>query len=133
MSYQRNGHAYHDRFRNLPASESAFLASIRSVQGIPNYIDPDKPPTSFKDALSRPYAQEWADVHQKEHQGFKDRNAFATVMLPKGAKVPGTTTLRNYTIANSVSRKSMMVRMCVRGEQQRDGVDFSSADHIRRH
>ncbi len=47
------------RSRDLLACASAFMASIRSVQGITNYIDPDKPHTSFKDAMSRPDAQEW--------------------------------------------------------------------------
>ncbi len=70
------------------------MALIRSVQGIQNHIYPDKPPTSFKDAMSRPNSQEWAD-----------ENALATVMLPKGAKVLGTTTQRDYKIDNGVFSK----------------------------
>jgi hypothetical protein len=97
------------------------LASIQSVQGIPNYIYPEKPQTGFKDAMSRPEAQEWADAHQKEYQGFRERNAFSKVLLPKAAKELGTTTLRDYKIDNGVFCKRK-VHMCVQGDQQRDRV-----------
>ena len=107
------------RVRDLLASQTAFVASTRAVQGIPDYIDTDKPPTSYADAMSRPDAQKWADAHQKEYQGFKDRNAFATVLLPKGARALGTTTRRDYKVVNGVFSKRK-VRMCVRGDQQRD-------------
>jgi hypothetical protein len=68
--------------------QAALIASIRSVQGIPDHIDTDKLPTSYESAMSRPDAQEWAEVHQKEYCGFKDRNALAIALLPKGAR-PG--------------------------------------------
>jgi hypothetical protein len=60
---------------DLLARQTAFLASVRAVQGISDEINTDKPPTSYKDAMSRPDAQEWAEVHQKEYKGFMDRNA----------------------------------------------------------
>jgi hypothetical protein len=66
-------------------------------------------------------------AHQKEYQGFKDKNAFAIVPLPKGARAMGTTTRRDYKVVNGVLSKRK-VRMCVRGDQQRDGIDFQSAD-----
>jgi hypothetical protein len=49
--------------------------------------------------------------------GFKERQVFATVALPKGAKVLGTTTRLDYKIDNGVLTKRN-VRMCVRGDQQ---------------
>jgi hypothetical protein len=52
-----------------------------------------------------PDAQEWAEVHQKEYQGFKDITVLATVLLPKGAKVFGTTTRRDYKTNNCVFSK----------------------------
>jgi hypothetical protein len=36
--------------------------------------------------------------HQKEYQGFQDRNSFATVLLPKGEKSLESTTRRHYKI-----------------------------------
>ena len=115
------------RFRDLLASHTVLIASIRSVQGISDHIDTSKPPTSYEDAMSRPDAQEWAEAHQKEYRDFKDRNAFAIVPLPKGARALGTTTRRDYKVVNGVFSKRK-VRMCVRGDQQRDGVDYQSAD-----
>ncbi len=55
------------------------------VQGIPKYIDTVKQAMSYKDAMSQPNAPEWVEEHQNEYLGFKDRNAFGTVLLPKGA------------------------------------------------
>ncbi len=115
------------RFQDLLALQTAFLASIRVVQGIPDNINPDKPPTSYKDAMSWSDAQEWDEAHQKEYKGFKDLNAFSTVPLPKGAKVLGTTTQRDYKVDNGVFVKRK-VRMCVRGDQQQDSVDYVAAD-----
>jgi hypothetical protein len=75
---------------DLLACQTANVAFIRAVQGIQDYIKPDKPPASNKDVMSQPHAQEWAEQHQKEYQDFKDR-MHAIVLLPKGAKVLGTT------------------------------------------
>ncbi len=49
------------------------------------------------------------------------------VELPKGAKVLGTTTLLDFKINNSVLEK-YKVRMRVRGDQQREGIDFNTFD-----
>jgi hypothetical protein len=83
--------------------------------------------TSLPRAMSRPDAQEWAEAHKKEYKRFKDRNAFATVPLPKGTKALGTTTQRDYKVDNGVFIKRK-VRMCVRGDQQQDGIDYVAAD-----
>jgi hypothetical protein len=48
------------------------------------------------------------------------------VELSKGAKVLGTTTL-DYKINNSVFEKHK-VRICVRGDRQREGIDFNTFD-----
>ena len=42
--------------------------------------------------MSRPDNQEWAKTYMNEYLGFKERQVFATVPLPKGTKVLGTTT-----------------------------------------
>ncbi len=56
-----------------------------------------------------------------------DRKALKVVKLPKGARALGTTTRLDYKIKNGVLEK-YKVRMCVRGDQQREGVDFNSSD-----
>ena len=77
--------------------------------------------------MARPDREKWAAAYQKEYQGFKDQNALAVVELPKGAKVLGTTTRLDYKINNGVFEKHK-VRMCVRGDQQREGIDFNTPD-----
>ncbi len=41
------------------------------VKGLPDSIDPkNKPPRNYRDAMRREDLQEWADVYNKEYQGF---------------------------------------------------------------
>jgi hypothetical protein len=77
--------------------------------------------------MARPDREKWAAAYQTEYQGFKDRIALAVVKLPEGAKALGTTTRLEYKINNGVLEK-YKVRMCVRGDQQREGVDFNASD-----
>ena len=79
--------------------------------------------------MTRPDRELWAKAYQKEleYQGFKDRSVLKVVELPQGAKVLGTTTRPEYKINNGVFEK-YKVRMCVRGDQQREGVDFNASD-----
>ena len=114
-------------FKDLLSVQVAFVANLRTVHGLPDDIDPDRPPKNFKDAMSRPDSQEWAEAYQKEFQGCKDRNVFAVVKPPPGTKVLGTTTRTEYKINNGVMEKRK-VRMCIRGDQQTEGVNFDSSD-----
>ena len=77
--------------------------------------------------MRRPDSQEWAEAYQKEFQGCKDRNVFAVVKPPPGTKVLGTTTRTEYKVNNGVMEKRK-VRMCVRGDQQTEGLNFDSSD-----
>jgi hypothetical protein len=108
-------------------SQTAYVASLRVVQGLPDGIDPDRPPKNYKVAMSRSDREEWAAAYQKEYRGFVDRTALKAVKLLKGARTLGTTTRLDYKIKNGVLEK-YKVRMCVRGGQQREGVDFNSSD-----
>ncbi len=86
----------------IPPKKSGF------VIGLPHTINPDKPPKNYKDAMSRPDSQEWAKAYMDGYMGklgFKERQFFATVALPKGAKVSGTTTRLDYKIDNGVLTK----------------------------
>jgi hypothetical protein len=113
-------------FRDVLSVQQAFVASLRFVQGLPDFIDPDKPPINYKDAMSRPDNQEWAKAYMDEYLGFKERQVFPTVPLPKGTKVLGTTTRLDYKVYNGVLTKRK-VRMCVRGDQQTE-VSFNPSD-----
>ncbi len=108
---------------------STFVASLRVVQGLPDTINPDKPPKNHKSAMILPDNQEWAQAYMDVYLRFKERQdgqVFATVPLPKGAKVLGTTTRLDYKIDNGVLIKRK-VRMCVRGDQQSED-SFNHSD-----
>ena len=68
------------------------VVAHRTLKGLDPDIDPDRAPKNFKDAMSRKDRQEWAEALNKEYRGFKDRNAFAIVKPPKGARILGTLT-----------------------------------------
>jgi hypothetical protein len=40
------------------------------VKGLPNSINPDKPPKSCKEAMSREDSAEWAEAYNKEYMGL---------------------------------------------------------------
>jgi hypothetical protein len=48
------------------------LLPLRVVQGLPDTINPDKPPKNYKEAMSLPEKQEWEEANQKEYLGFKE-------------------------------------------------------------
>ncbi len=106
-------------FRELLGAHRAFVASLRVIQGLPDTINPYKPPKNYKEAMSRPDNQECAEAYQKEYLGFEERGIFATVVSPKGAKILGTvtTTRLDYKTDNGVLTKRK-VRMCVQGDLQ---------------
>ena len=90
-------------------------------------IDYSRPPRSFKDAMSRIDREEWYDAYRVEQQGFTDRDVFDIVKPPPGAKILGTTTVCDYKMDSGVFQKRK-VRMCVRGDQQQEGVNFQASD-----
>ena len=83
--------------------------------GLPDSIDPTKPPRNFKDASSREDSHQWIDAYYKECKGMMDRGAVKAVKPPPGAKILGTTTRLEYKCDNSVFSKRTCHR-CVRGE-----------------
>ncbi len=97
------------------------------MQGLPNNIDPTKPPKNFKYASSRSDAKEWIDAHFKEYKGMMDRGAVMAVKPPQGAKILGTTTRLEYKSDNGIFSKRKC-RVCVRGDQQVEGEDFFQQD-----
>jgi hypothetical protein len=40
------------------------------VKGMPDYIDPNKPPRNYRNAVQREVQQEGAEAYAKEYQGF---------------------------------------------------------------
>jgi hypothetical protein len=60
------------------------------VKGLPDSIDPNKPPSNYRDAMQRELRedrQEWAEAYDKEYQGFIEQGTLKIAGLEKGAKV----------------------------------------------
>ena len=74
--------------------QTAYIAGIshRTLKGLPQSVDPDRPPKNYKDAMSREDKQDWAEAYDKEYRGFMERNAFKVVRPEKGIKIHDTLT-----------------------------------------
>ena len=92
-------------------------ATSPKIEGLPNGIDPTKPPRNYKEARMWPDAAQWMDAYAKEYQGIMDRKAVDLVKPPPGTKILGSTTWLEYKIGNGKFSK-WKARMCVRGDQQ---------------
>jgi len=62
------------------------------VKGLPDSIDPKKPPRNYRDAMSREDKHEWAEAYMAEYQGFLTQGTLKIVKPEKGAKILDTTT-----------------------------------------
>jgi hypothetical protein len=78
--------------------QQAYFAGIphRTLKGLPTSIDPDRPPKSYKDAMSREYRQSWSEAYDKEYCEFKEHNAFKIIRPEKGIKIHDTLTRLEY-------------------------------------
>ena len=115
----------HEKARTASAPPDP--GTLTRVKGLPNSIDPTKPPKNFRDAMLREDCQEWAAALDKEYMGFKHRGVFELVPLQKGMKLMGMTTRWEYKVTNGVFEKRK-VRLCAMGNQQIAGVHFNESD-----
>jgi hypothetical protein len=97
------------------------------VKGLPNSIDPNKPPRNYRDAMSREDRQEWAAAYMEEHQGFHEQGTLQVARPEPGAKILDTTTRTDYKVSNGVFDKRK-VRLCVCGNQQEEGIHYNSGN-----
>ncbi len=73
------------------------------VKGLPDSIDPNKPPRNSRDAMRREDQQDWAEAHDKEYQGFIQQGTLKIARPEKGAKVlETTTTCADYKVTDGV-------------------------------
>jgi hypothetical protein len=109
--------------------QTAYFAGIshRTLKGLPQSVDPDRPPKNYKDAMSREDKQDWAEAYDKEYRGFMERKAFKVVRPEKGIKIHDTLTRLEYKEDNGTFLKRK-VRLCARGDQQVEGESFTSSD-----
>jgi hypothetical protein len=80
--------------------------------------------------MSRPDSlrEQWAAAYQKEYRGSLVREVLKVVKIRKGARAfkLGTTTCLEFKVNNDALEK-WKVRMCVRGDQQREKVGFNTS------
>ena len=81
-------------------------------------------PKHHKDAMSRVDAVEWTKAEQAEIQGLIERNCFRYVDCPNGTKPLQTTMVYKYKLNADGTLNVRKCRLCVRGDQQTDGIDF---------
>ncbi len=76
------------------------------MKGLPDSIDPNKPPRNYRDAMQREDRQEWAEeAYDKEYQGFIEQGTIKIARQEEGAKVLDTTTRADYKVTNGVFDK----------------------------
>jgi hypothetical protein len=97
------------------------------IKGLPDSIDTTKPPRSYREAMTREDAREWAEALNKEYMGFKQRGVFELVRLEKGMKLMGMTTRFDYKSTNGEFEK-YKTRLCAMGNQQIAGIHFNESD-----
>jgi hypothetical protein len=56
------------------------------VKGLPDSIDPNKPPSNYRDAMRREDRQEWAEAYDKEYQGSLNKEHSKSLDQRKGLK-----------------------------------------------
>ena len=84
------------------------------------YVDPK----SYADAMSRPDAKEWKEAFDKEMDGLVKREVFTVVDRPTDWNPLGTTMVWKYKIDNVNHTVTRKCRLCLRGDWQKEGVDF---------
>ncbi len=62
------------------------------IKGLPDYIDPTRPPKSNKEAMLREDAAEWLEAYMKEYMCFKKLGVFEMVRIDMGMKRMSMTT-----------------------------------------
>jgi hypothetical protein len=120
---------------HLLSSDMFFDTQAVHFTSTAKYVDP----ISYEDAMSRPDAKEWREAFDKEMNGLKKRNVFSVLDRPTDRNLLGTTMAYKYKIdhvrntvimvykykidhvRNTVIRKC---RLCLRGDWQKEGVDF---------
>ena len=107
----------------LNFAETAF----QTPKGLDPRINRDKPPRNFKQAMAALDNQAWAAAYNSEYIGFKEREVFKVVILKPGIKILDTLTRLEYKEDNGEFIKCK-ARLCARGDQQVNGVNFKETD-----
>ena len=102
------------------SSDSFFNAESVHFTASTKYVDP----VSYDDAMSRPDAKLWKEAFNKEMNGLVKRKVFTVVDRPADRNPLGTTMVYEYKIDHVNNTVSHKCRLCLRGDWQKEGVDF---------
>ncbi len=115
----------HTRNRGIQAHFAA--VKHRTLKGLDPRINPDKPPRNFKAEMAALDNQAWAAAYNAEYIGFKERGVFKVVKPEPGVKILDTLTRLECKEDNGEFIKCK-ARLCARGDQQVDGVNYKEPD-----
>ena len=114
---------------DLPIPPAPAIPPLPSkVKGLSLTINASKPPRNYKDALSREDHAEWQEAYLKEYLGMKSRDAMVYATPPPGTKLLGTLTRTEYKVGPDGVFDKRKVRLCIRGDQQIEGVNYVQQD-----
>ena len=114
---------------DLPIPPAPAIPPLSSkVKGLSLTINVSKPPRNYKDALSREDHAEWQEAYLKEYLGMKSRDAMVYATPPQGTKLLGTLTSTEYKVGPDGVFDKRKVRLCIRGDQQIEGVNYVQQD-----
>ena len=102
------------------SSDSFFNAESVHFTASTKYVDP----VSYDDAMSRPDAKLWKEAFNKEMNGLMKRKVFTVVDRPADRNPLGTIMVYKYKIDHVNNTVSHKCRLCLRGDWQKEGVDF---------
>jgi hypothetical protein len=109
----------------------AHFAEVKhsTLKGLDPRINPDKPPRNlyFKAVMAAIDNQAWAAAYNSEYIGFKERGVFKVVKPEQGVKILDALTRLEYKEDNGEFIKCK-ARLCARGDQQVDGVNYKETD-----
>jgi hypothetical protein len=95
------------------------------LKGLPDSIDPNKPPCNYRDAMQQEDLQEWAEAYENNYQGFIEQGTLKIAWPEQGAKVLrlDSTKRADYKVRNRVFDKRK-IRLCVCCNQQVEGIHY---------
>ena len=124
-TYTAKGAQFMNRLLQLDELSSFKPSSFFDGESV-HYTDSAKfvDPKDYADAMSRPDAKQWQEAFDKEMNGLAQRKVFNIVDRPPDRNPLGTTMVWKYKIDNVNHTVTRKCRLCLRGDWQKEGVDF---------
>jgi hypothetical protein len=111
---------------NVPPRRSARIRHppARMTAAIPGEVHAVVDPTTLRQALETPQADEWQAAAELEFNTLNERGTWTLTDLPRGRTAIGTVWVLKTKRNADGSVERLKVRLCVQGCRQRRGVDY---------